>query len=282
MKTGPEDHAALLHEQRNHIGIITFNRPEQHNALSPQLLTTLREVLSAWALGNEVRVVIFTGAGNKAFSAGYDINAIETVGPDHSVATTAFANETKGANEKPLTQTPFEQGLAAVKNFPYPTIAMINGHCFGGALHLALNCDLRIAADHISMGMPPAKLGVVYGPEGLRQFIQVLGAEKTRELFFTGRTYRGQEIMEMGLASRLVSASELSDAVFSTAEEIANNAPLALKGIKRIMNLMEQPAFPEELKLEADNLVKESFESLDLKEGQAAFLEKRKPLFIGK
>ncbi|MEZ0150792.1 MAG: enoyl-CoA hydratase/isomerase family protein [Candidatus Reddybacter sp.] len=261
----------LLSEQRGHIGIITFNRPEQHNALSPELLGNLCEVLAAWAASGEVRVVILTGAGDKAFSAGYDINAIATVGPDHK---TAAANEPG--------ETPFERGLAAVKNFPYPTIAMLNGHCFGGALHMALCCDIRIAADHIAMAMPPAKLGVVYGAEGLAQFIQVLGSAKAREMFFTGRTYKGEQVAEMGLAGQLVPAEELTDTVFALAEDIALNAPLALRGIKRIMNIVEQPALSGEQEKEAHELVAESFRSSDLKEGQGAFLAKRKPVFTGK
>ena len=269
--TKAEESEVLLHERRGHIGLITFNRPARHNALSPQLLRELVDVLADWASNATVRVVVLTGAGDKAFSAGYDIGAIETVGPEHQ--------ETGSGG---VTGTPLQQALAAVKSFPYPTIAMINGHCFGGALHLALVCDLRIGAEHISMGMTPAKLGVVYEPEGLLEFIQVLGSAKARELLFTGRTYRGDQITEMGLIRQLVPSSQLSDTVFSLAEEIANNAPLALKGIKRIMNMMEEPTFSDAMRAEARQLVAESFRSADLKEGQAAFLEKRKPVFIGK
>lgn len=260
----------LLSEQRGHIGIITFNRPEQHNALSPELLSKLCTVLATWAESDEVRVVILTGAGDKAFSAGYDINAIATVGPEHQAA---IDNEPQ--------QTPFERGLAAVRNFPYPTIAMLNGHCFGGALHMALCCDIRIAADHIAMAMPPAKLGLVYGAEGLAQFIKTLGSAKAREMFFTGRTYKGEQIRDMGLAGQLVPAEALTETVFALAEGIASNAPLALRGIKRIMNIVELPALSHEHGKEAHELVSESFRSSDLKEGQAAFLEKRKPLFRG-
>ncbi len=261
----------LLSEQRGHIGIITFNRPAQHNALSPELLDKLCAVLKAWATSGKIRVVVLTGAGDKAFSSGYDINAIATVGPEHKVA---VDNEAQ--------QTPFERGLAAVKNFPYPTIAMLNGHCFGGALHMALCCDIRIAADHIAMAMPPAKLGMVYAAEGLAQFIQILGSAKAREMFFTGRTYQGQEVAEMGLVGQLTPAEVLEHTVLVMAEEIACNAPLALQGIKRIMNMVEQPSLSDTQEREALALVTESFSSSDLVEGQAAFLEKRKPRFVGK
>lgn len=271
----------LLSEKRGHIGIITFNRPEQHNALSPELLGDLCAVLADWSASGDVRVVVFTGAGDKAFSAGYDINAIATVGPEHRATAEKAQGNAERANNL-LGKTPFEMGLEAVKNFPYPTIAMLNGHCFGGALHMALCCDIRIAADHISMAMPPARLGVVYGAEGLLQFIQVLGSAKAREMFFTGRTYKGAQIAEMGLAGQLVPAEQLASTVFSMAEDIAKNAPLALRGIKRIMNIVELPGLSEDMCKEAHELVTESFRSSDLKEGQAAFLEKRKPVFTGK
>ena len=219
--TTPADSAPpLLSERRGAVGVITFNRPERRNALSPQLLDELCRVLAGWAERGEVRAVVITGAGFEAFSAGYDIRAIETVGP------AGQARDADGPRG-----TPFERALAAVRDFPYPTIAMINGHCFGGALHLALCCDLRIAADHITMGMPPAKLGVVYGAEGLWQFLQVLGSARTRELLFTGRSYRGAELRRLGIVEHWVNADQLAPTVFALAEEIGRNAPLALRGI---------------------------------------------------
>lgn len=263
--------SVLLSERRGPIGILTFNRPEQRNALSPVLLEQFCDVLSQWAAEGDIRVVIVTGAGDKAFSAGYDIGAIETVGP---------AGESRDRGRRG--GTPFDRALAAIRHFPYPTIAMINGHCFGGALHLALCCDLRLAADHISMGMPPAKLGVVYGAEGLLQFIQVLGSARAREMFFTGRSYRGAALRELGIAHHWLGADQLVAETFALAEEISSNAPLALRGIKRIMNLVEAPAVSAEARAEAAGLVAEAFGSDDLKEGQAAFLAKRAPHFTGK
>ena len=269
--TTPADSAPpLLSERRGAVGVITFNRPERRNALSPQLLDELCRVLAGWAERGEVRAVVITGAGFEAFSAGYDIRAIETVGP------AGQARDADGPRG-----TPFERALAAVRDFPYPTIAMINGHCFGGALHLALCCDLRIAADHITMGMPPAKLGVVYGAEGLWQFLQVLGSARTRELFFTGRSYRGAELRRLGIVEHWVNADQLAPTVFALADEIGRNAPLALRGIKHILNRLEDPALDPELKAEAGRLVAEAFASSDLQEGQRAFLEKRRPRFTG-
>ena len=159
----------------------------------------------------------------------------------------------------------------------------MNGYAFGAGLNLCMCCDIRVAADDVKVGMPPAKLGLVYHPEGMMQFIQVLGMAKTREVFFTGRTYQGRQLLEMGLVDYLVPRSELRETTYRMAEEIAGNAPLSLKGTKRIMNMWEGSlTLSEENLAEAEELITDAFNSLDLKEGQTAFIEKRKPKFIGK
>jgi len=259
----------LLAEQRDHIGVITFNRPERRNALSPAMLIRIHETLEQWSEEGAVRVVVLTGAGEKAFSAGYDILAIPTGLKSQT------AQQLRESN-------PLELGLSSVKNFPYPTIAMMNGHCFGAALNLALCCDLRIGVDSIAIGMPPARLGIVYPQEGIAQYVSVLGMARARELFFTGRTYREREVLEMGLVNRLVPREELEGEVFGLAEEIAANAPLALRGIKRVLNLIEQEALlSDESRREAAALVATALRSADAKEGQQAFIEKRRPHFTG-
>lgn len=259
----------VLIEQRNHIGVITFNRPERRNALSPAMLVRLHEALEQWSEEGAVRVVVLTGAGEKAFSAGYDIRAIPT---DLTAETAQRLRESN----------PLELGLRSVKNFPYPTIAMLNGYCFGGALNLALCCDLRVGVNDIAVGMPPARLGVVYPHEGIAQFASVLGTARARELFFTGRTYRGEEVLAMGLANRLVPREDLEADVFGLADEIAANAPLALRGIKRVLNLVERETpLSDESRDEADALFAGALQSDDAKEGQQAFVEKRRPRFTG-
>ena len=201
----------LLIERRGNIGVLRFNRPERHNALSPQMLIQVHQALEAWARTDEVRAVVITGAGEKAFSSGYDIMAIPTD------VTLEVAARIRDSN-------PLALALASVKDFPYPTIAMVNGHCFGGALNLALGCDLRIGADDIAVGMPAARLGVVYPCDGIAQFVQVLGMARAREVFFTARTYRGAEVRAMGLVDRLVPRSELEATTFRLAAESAGNA----------------------------------------------------------
>jgi enoyl-CoA hydratase/carnithine racemase len=260
----------LLADIKGNVGTLTFHRPERRNSITPNMLVKIHETLKEWAEKDTVRAVIFTGGEGKAFSSGYDIMSIPT----------EVTEETKEALRA---SNPLELGLHSMKNYPYPTIAMINGYAFGAGANACMCCDIRIAAEDVKMGMPPAKLGLVYHPEGLRQFIHVLGMGKTREVFFTGKTYQGQELLDMGLVDHLVPRSELEETTHRMAEEIAGNAPLSLKGSKRIMNMLEDSlSLTEEQLAEAEKMIAHAFNSDDLKEGQTAFIEKRKPKFVGK
>ena len=260
----------LIKEISGAVGTLKLNRPERRNALSPSLLVELHLTLKKWEEEDSVRVVVITGNSGKSFSAGYDITAIPT-------------DLTPEALEILKTDNPLELALNSVKNFHFPVIAMINGYCFGAGLNLAMCCDIRIGADHIKVGMPPAKLGVIYHPEGLKQFIEVIGMAKAREIFFTGHTYQGLEVKSMGLVDHLVPIADLSETVYRMAEEISKNAPLSLKGIKKIMNMIgKHPVLESEDMMGAETLIAEAFNSEDLKEGQTAFIEKRKPVFTGK
>lgn len=260
----------LLSERRGHVGVVTFNRPERRNALTPAMLLELHDLLAGWAKDGDVRAVVFTGAGEKAFSSGFDIGAIPTR-PDPQLA------------RRLQQENPLVLALDSVKRFPFPTLAMLNGPCFGAALHLALCCDLRLAADDVAVGMPPARLGLVYPADGIAQFARVLGMARARELFFTGRSYRGAEVKELGLVARLVPRAELEPTTFALAEEIAANAPLALRGLKRVLDLVEAAApLSAEARQEAETLTAAAMQSEDAREGQKAFAEKRKPRFTGR
>ncbi len=257
----------LLTEEKGNILTLTFNRPEKRNALTPEMLVRVYEELRGQLSEDRVRVVIFRGAGDRAFSSGYDINAIPTgVSPEV---------------EKLLqNKSPFELAVESIVNFPYPVIAMLNGFAFGGACDLAVACDMRIAADHVQMGMVPARLGMVYFPEGLQRFVRTIGLSRTKEMFFTARHYKTDRLKEMGLVDHVLPQDELAAFTYALAEEIAANAPLSLRGIKRILNLLSTSGrLDAQQQAEAKKLVQASLESADLKEGQAAFLEKRKPVF---
>ncbi len=259
----------LQHTIDNHVGWITLNRSEKKNTLTPDLLLQLHRTLRDWAGQDAVRAVVITGSGDRAFSAGYDITAIPTqLDPEEAELL---------KNTNPLTLA-----LDAVKYFPYPTIAMLNGYAYGAGLNLAVCCDIRIGAENIAAGMPPARLGLVYHPEGLAQFAEILGMARTRELFLTAATFRGEELLKMGIVNRLVPGEALMDTTAAIAQSIAANAPLSLKGMKIILNHIGSAALSSEAMAEAEALITEAFNSRDLKEGQLAFLEKRPPVFEGR
>jgi len=260
----------LLTEKRNRIFRIIFNRPERRNALSPLLLYQLSEMLGQLKKEDEIRCVVFRGAGDKAFSSGYDITAIPTgVSPE--------------VMEILKKKNPLQMALAAVRDFPYPVLAMVNGMAFGAGCELAVTCDIRIAADTARLGMPPVKLGLVYMPAGIMRFVDIVGLANAKEIFFTGRYFPSSRAKEMGLIHYVLPAEQLASFTEEMAQEISGNAPLSLKGMKTIFNayLKYHKIDPEDMK-EIERLVAQSFNSEDLKEGQKAFLEKRKPVFKGR
>ena len=262
--------AVLIEETRDNIGLLTFNRPEKRNALSPELLVSLHLTLKRWAQNDEIRAVVITGGRGPSFSSGYDVAAIPTAIPPEM-------------EEIMRTENPLTLALDSICHFPYPVIAMMNGAAFGAGLNLAICCDFRIAVDTVKVGMPPARLGLVYHPEGMRQFAAVLGPARTREVFLTARTYAGPEVLAAGFVNSLAPAAELETVCFDLARRIAGHAPLAVKGMKEILNMLDRSvSLKPEDQSRADDILREAFASRDLAEGQTAFLEKRPPVFTGK
>ncbi len=250
----------LLEEREGHIAVLTINRPERLNALSPEVLTALGDRLRQWAQEGEVRAVIIKGAGAKAFSAGYDIGRI---------------GQTRG--------DPLRYGLEGVMNFPYPVIAAIRGFAIGAGLHLAMACDLRIASPTARFSMPPVRLGIVYPLEGYELFVRTLGPSAAKALFLTGCHFGAQEALQMGLVHRVEPDEALDEYVRALAHELAEEcAPLAVQGAKFIINrLALGPLSPEDA-AQARELMLRAFQSEDAKEAQAAFAQKRKPQFQGR
>jgi enoyl-CoA hydratase/carnithine racemase len=173
--------------------------------------------------------------------------------------------------------------MASVLAYPYPVIAMIYGYAIGAGLELAVTCDLRLAADTARLGITPAKLGVVYHHPGILKFVNLVGVAQTKELFYTGRLVTAQRAQDIGLVDHVLPAQELAKATYDLAREIAENAPLSVSGTKAtIAKLLSYQTLRPEDETELRKLQAQAYASDDLKEGQRAFMEKRKPKFTGR
>jgi enoyl-CoA hydratase/carnithine racemase len=254
---------------------LTISNPAKRNALDHPILdaisATLGEISRVGGAGgslSDARCVVITGA-HGMFSAGYDIGEI----PD-----TDFEERAER-----LVAHPFTQAIDALEAFPYPTLAALPGHTIGGGLELALACDLRVADAEIKLGMPPAKLGLVYSHTGLRRFIDAIGAARTRELFLLGSYIDAPTALAWGLVSRVSSAAELEALSLELARELAGNAPLAQTGNKRVIAalLHAESELPADVEAELIELRSASFASQDLREGMRAFAERRTPSWRG-
>ena len=258
----------LLDRPAEAVARLTLSNPEKRNPLDHEVLDAFAAALPELGEGIETRCVVITGTG-AAFSAGYDIGAI----PEENFAEDAEA----------LVAHPFHAAMEAVSAHPYPVVAAINGHCLGGGLELAVRCDLRICAEGAKLGMPPAKLGLIYGHTGLERFIDVIGIARTRELFLTGRNLDAAQAAQIGLVNEVVRPDELEGAALSLAAEVAANAPLALTGNKRaIETLARSHPLSREQEAELVELRRSCFSSEDFREGIRAFAEKRPPRWQGR
>lgn len=217
----------------------------------------------------DARCVIVTGEEG-SFSAGYDIGDLREE---------EFADEA----EK-LVAHPFAAAIEAIEAYPFPTVAALNGHAIGGGLELALACDLRIAAGTIAVGMPPAKLGLVYSHTGVRKFVEIVGAARTRELFLVGRRIDARTARSWGLINIVSEDERLEQEAVALASEIAANAPLAQVGNKRVIHavLSAQAAMDPSTEHELIELRRACFSSEDFKEGVRAFEEKRPARWRGR
>ncbi len=247
---------------------LRISNPERRNALDHEILDTLAETLPRLDDGIESRCLLITGAP-PVFCAGYDIASI----PDQTFERDAEA----------LVAHPFHAAMEAISNFPWPTVAAINGHCLGGGLELAITCDLRICAAGAQLGMPPAKLGLIYGHTGLRKFLDTVGLARTKELFLTGRNFDAARAERYGLVNEVVSDDRLGHESVQLAAAIAANAPLSMRGNKRAIDLLaSSPVLSEQQEAALVALRESCFASEDFREGIRAFAEKRRPHWTGR
>jgi enoyl-CoA hydratase/carnithine racemase len=245
---------------------LAISNPAKRNALD---FSILDEITKALTTLDEARCVILTGRDGM-FSSGYDIGEIPQ---------DLFAQEA----EK-LVAHPFTDALAAFDEAQVPTIAALGGPTIGGGLELSLGCDLRIAHDGIRLGMPPAKLGLVYSHTGLRRFLNAIGEPRTRELFLLGRYIDAPTALMWGLVNWVVPEEELEQASIELARQLAGNAPLSMAGNKRVLRelLRGEAALDPDVERQLIELRKASFSTDDMREGVMAFAEKRPPRWTGR
>jgi enoyl-CoA hydratase/carnithine racemase len=255
----------LVDEPAPGVTRLTISNPERRGALDHPILDGIARTMPEL----DARCVILTGEGS-TFSAGYDIGDL----PDE-----VFADEAER-----LVAHPFTAAIDAVEAYPYPTVAALNGHAIGGGLELALSCDLRVAATTVKLGMPPARLGLVYSHTGIRKFIDAVGAPRTRELFLVGGRIDAATAHAWGLVNAVADPDALAGAALALAAEMAGNAPLAQRGNKRVIRavLDAQGRLDADVERELIELRRECFSSEDFREGVRAFAEKRPPRWQGR
>jgi enoyl-CoA hydratase len=254
----------ILVERRDRVAIVIINRPEKRNALNIQTRAEGAAILDELRADNSVRVVVLTGAGDKAFIAGADI--------------AEFAERTAIQQREVM----LDRGLFnAIDSFPKPIIAMVNGYCLGGGCEVALACDLRVASDKASFGQPEINLGIIPGGGGTQRLTRLVGEGKAMEMILSGEIISAEAALSIGLVNHVVPADQLEAKTMEIANRMAEKSPIALRLAKESVKLAARSNLDEGLRREVD-LFALCFSSEDKDEGVKAFLEKRKPEFKGR
>ena len=246
---------------------IQFNNPERHNALSVDMWEAVAPLLNKAESDDNIRLVVFSGAGEKAFVSGADITQFE----DMRAAKEAVTRY----------ETMAEQALMGIYNFSKPTLACIRGYCIGGGVNVAMSCDIRIASDESVFSIPAARLGLGYRYSALKNLVDLVGPAVAKDLFFTARRIDAQEAHRVGLITRIAPTEMLDTLLDEYKEALAANAPITVGAGKSIIREILKPS-PEIDHDHCRTLIKDCFESADYAEGRKAFMEKRKPVFRGK
>jgi len=252
----------VLLEVKNGLGYLTINRPSALNALSSEVLKDLNLALDQIEASEDIRVVIVTGQGEKAFVAGADIKEMDQMSPIQAHEYMTYANDT----------------FTRLSELTQPTISVLNGYALGGGLELALSTDIRIGYDKTMVGFPEVGLGIIPGFAGTQRMSRLIGTSKTKELIFTARMVKGQEAYDLGILNKLVATEELLPAAEELAAAIMKNAPLAVEKAKHIIQVGSELPLKNAIRLEteAEALL---FSTEDKVEGMRAFVEKRKAVF---
>jgi enoyl-CoA hydratase/carnithine racemase len=257
----------LLQSVGDGMAILTINNPEKLNAISVEVAAGLGEALAVLRDDPAIRVLILTGAGEKAFISGGDISQFDKTRPNAAVAA-------KSAEK-------FRERQALLANFPKPTISMIRGYCLGGGLGTALNTDIRIAAHGSKFGIPAARLGIAYGFDGLSRLVALVGPSRARLILYTGMRFSAEEALSFGLIDRLVAPDELWPETLAIAKQISQNAPLSIAASRITIGEILKDHNKRDMQAIAD-IATQCMDSEDFREGRRAFMEKRTPRFVGR
>jgi enoyl-CoA hydratase/carnithine racemase len=251
--------AATLH--------IRFNNPARHNALSVDMWEAIPALLAMAEGDDRVRLVVFSGAGEKAFASGADISQFE---------------EMRAAREAVSRyEVMAESALMGIHRFSKPTLACIRGYCIGGGVNVAISCDLRIASSDSVFSIPAARLGLGYRFSAMTNLVDLIGTGAAKDLFFSARTIDAEEARTMGLIARVCAPEALAALLYEYTTALAANAPLTVRAGKAIIAEILKPSPELDFEL-CQNLIRGCFESEDYAEGRRAFMEKRKPVFSGR
>ena len=249
----------ILLEKKGLIAVATINRPKALNALNSEVLTDLDELVSAVKADADIRALVITGSGEKAFVAGADIGEMSTLTKEGGEAFGKHGNNV----------------FRAIETLPIPTIAAVNGFALGGGCELSMACDIRICADTAVFGQPETGLGITPGFGGTQRLARIVGTGKAKEMIYGARNIKAEEAYRIGLVNNVYPAEELMPAAKKLASTIARNAPIAVRNCKRAINEGIQVDMDQAIVIE-EKLFGSCFETCDQKEGMNAFLEKRK------
>ncbi len=257
----------ILLEQTEAIATVVFNRPRMRNAISLAMWQELARITEGLAKDDSIRAIVYRGAGTEAFAAGADISEFEQNRKDRASAL-HYSAQTDAA-------------YTAIRHCPKPTVAMVYGFCMGGAMAIAMACDLRFAAEGAKFGIPAAKLNIVYPVDAVAQLVQLVGPASAKDILYSARALDAAEALRLGFIQRLVPAPELERTTYDYLSSVVMNAPMSIRGSKGIIQSLLD-GLTDARRAHVQALALEVFDSEDYREGTRAFLEKRPPRFTGR